>query len=52
MYKRVGYKQCDECGNNGHFDTEGWGTDEYGNFTIYICEECGAELKIYEGVFI
>ncbi|WP_032072496.1 hypothetical protein [Clostridium botulinum] len=31
MYKRVGYKQCDECGNNSHFDTKGWGTDEYGD---------------------
>jgi uncharacterized Zn finger protein len=45
---RIGYKQCDECGNNEHFDIEGFGEDEGGNFTDYICEECGQILRIYD----
>jgi hypothetical protein len=47
IMKRNGYKQCD-CGNNQHFDTEGWGEDENGQYAIYICEECGEELKVYD----
>lgn len=39
--------QCD-CGNNEYFDTEGWGEDEFGEYTVYICEECGQELRVYD----
>lgn len=46
---RCGYKQCDECGNNEHFDLEGWGKDEFeGEYIVFICEECGEQLIIYE----
>lgn len=42
------YRQCDECGNNSGFDTEGWGEDEFGEFTDYICEECGAIFRVHD----
>lgn len=49
MIYRNGYKQCEECGNNT-FDLEGWGTDENGDFSDYICEECGTTLRQYEDI--
>lgn len=38
--------QCDNCGNNEHFDVEGWGKDEEGSYTIYVCEECSEQIIV------
>lgn len=38
-------KQCSECGSY-HLEYEGGGTDEYGEYEEYRCDECG-ELTIF-----
>lgn len=39
--------QCEECGCYEYADIEGWGEDENGEFTAYICTECGHVTNIY-----
>ncbi|KRU40040.1 hypothetical protein [Clostridium sporogenes] len=38
--------QCCECGCSEYADIEGFGEDEYGEFTDYVCTECGAITRV------
>jgi len=40
--------QCQECGCSKYANIEGWGEDEIGTFTEYICDECGEITRIYD----
>jgi hypothetical protein len=38
--------QCRECGCSEYSDIEGFGEDENGEFTDYICAECGLITRV------
>lgn len=40
--------QCEECGSFSYEDVEGFGEDENGEFTAYVCEKCGVITRVYE----
>ena len=37
-------KQCNECGSTS-IEFEEYGTDEYGEYEEYICNDCGESTK-------
>jgi len=37
--------QCCECGCTEYGDIEEFGEDEYGEYTDYLCAECGATTR-------
>lgn len=39
--------QCEECSSAEYLDIEGSGEDELGEFTDYVCKECGHITRVY-----
>lgn len=39
---------CDECGCREYHDIEGWGSDEFGEYAEFWCNDCDSRVRIYD----
>ncbi|MEQ8154625.1 MAG: hypothetical protein ABRQ25_07050 [Clostridiaceae bacterium] len=43
--------KCEKCGCRDYSDVEGFGQDEKGEYTDYVCAECGHVTTLYDEEF-